>query len=222
MRLDPIQLQHGPFHQRRNLHVVSSLGHYSLRWWVVWLPALAAIGLYSLVVIEPRYIAAQFCLLWIVAFSGILPNKPNLSFKLLSSSVCALALLTCTVVGYRILDTSNIRRLAENDIATPKCEEIAAALVNRGLKPGDRIALVSDWLFPSRQGAYIARLDRLHIIGEVRPETFWAADAEARSNVMSEFFSKGATAVLIYKPQHVAAEWQRVGSTEYYFEKLPE
>jgi hypothetical protein len=193
----------------------------ALRWWVVWVPALAAIGLYSLVVIEPRYVAAQFCLVWIVSFSGILSEKQNLSFNLLSRSVCALALLTCTVVGYRIWDTGNIRRLAENGIGTPKCEEIAAALADLGLKPGDKIALISDWLFPSRQGAYIARLDRLHIIGEVRPETFWTADAKARSNVMSELFSKGATAVLIYKPEHVEAEWQRVGSTEYYFAKLP-
>ena len=51
-------------------HIGQCLARAS-RNWELWIPALAGIALYSLVVIEPRYVAAQFCILLIIGFSGV-------------------------------------------------------------------------------------------------------------------------------------------------------
>jgi hypothetical protein len=192
---------------------------HALHWWVLWLPALVGIGLYSLVVIEPRHVAAQFCLLWVVAFSGVL-EQSRISVKLISGALCGLALLTCAVVGVQIRAASDDRSLAEKGIATPECEVIARGLANQGLRSGDKIALISDWLFPSRQGAYIARLDRLHIVAEARPDKFWAASEATRSKLMSDFATAGATAVLTHGPPEAKEGWLRIEETDFYVAML--
>lgn len=199
-------------------NIRASIGR-AVHWWVLWVPGLAGIGLYSLVVIEPRHVAGQFCLLWIVAFSGVLHGS-RISIKLISRAVCAMALLTGTVVVYQLWGARNEQRLTEKGIATPECEKVATALVREGLKPGDNIALISEWLFPSRQGAYIARLDRLRIIAEARTETFWAADSDARTRLMSEFAAHGARAVLTYGPPRAEEKWQRIDETDFYIVML--
>jgi len=43
--------------------------------WPVWLMGLAGLGMYALVLVEPRYIAAFFTLFWVGLFSGIVIPK---------------------------------------------------------------------------------------------------------------------------------------------------
>src|SRR6185369_1227028 len=98
-------------------------------------------------------------------------------------------------------------------IATPECVDVAEALVANGIKPGDKVAVISDWLFPSRQGAYIARLARVQLIAEARSDEYWAANPNTRSELMKEFAADGARAVLTYKPLSTEAGWTRLGQT---------
>ena len=184
--------------------------------WVLWVPAIAGIGLYSLVVIEPRYIAALFCILWIVALSSVRLPATRDSRLLMTGAVIVLASLTCAGVAWQIsraLDTADV---AQRGIATPVCATVAEALIADGIQPGDKLAVISDWLFPSRQGAYIARLARARIIGEARPEFFWSADIAKQNKLISDFVQAGANAILAYKPPHVGAGWKRLAGTDYY------
>ena len=81
---------------------------------------------------------------------------------------------------------------------------------------GDKIALVSDWLFPSREGAYISRVARVRIVGEARPETFWPADDSARSQLIAAYAAAGAKALLTRNPPRADAGWQQLAGTDYY------
>src|SRR5205823_6034985 len=134
----------------------------------LWIPALFGIALYSLVVVEPRYVAAQFCLLWIVAFSGVRLPASATSRRMITGATFVVVSFVCLATTWQISQALDGRIFAQKDIATPECVDVADALVANGIRPGDKIAVISNWLFPSRQGAYIARLARIEIISEAR------------------------------------------------------
>jgi len=186
--------------------------------WVLWVPALAGISLYSLVVIEPRYVAGLFCLLWIVGFAGVRLPATVASRRLIIGTALAVAGLTSLVVSWKILEARDEAVFARADIATPVCPEVAEALIARGIHPGDKIAVISPWLFPSRQGAYIARLARLRIVAEARPDEYWAANEETRSAIRAQFAEVGAKAILALDPPKSDLDWIQLGNTNYYLD----
>ena len=196
-------------------HIGQCLARAS-RNWELGLPALAGIALYSVVVIEPRYVAAQFCLLWIVGFSGVRLPASATSGRMITGATLAVVLFVYLATTWQISQALGGRIFAQKDIATPECVEVAEALAANGVRPGDRIAVISNWLFPSRQGAYIARLARVQIIAEARPDEYWAANTETRSELMKEFESAGTRAVLTYDPPSTQNGWTRLGPTNYY------
>jgi hypothetical protein len=190
------------------------------RHWELWIPALAGIALYSLVVIEPRYVAAQFCVLWVVGFSGVRLPASATSHRMITGTTLAIALFVCLATTWQISEALDDRIFAQKDIATPECADVAEALATNGIRPGDKIAVISNWLFPSRQGAYIARLARVQIIAEAHPDEYWAADPNTRSELMKEFDASGARAVLTYNPPGNQDGWARLGTTNYYMQFL--
>jgi hypothetical protein len=188
--------------------------------WVLWIPALAGIGLYSLVVIIPRYVAGLVCLIWMVGFSGIGLPRSKASRRLITATAIVVAVLTCLVAGWKIFEARDQAMFARSDVATPVCTEVAEALIVRGVHPGDKIAVISPWLFPSRQGAYIARLARVRIIAEARPDEYWSADESTRAEIDSQFAAVGAKAILTQTPARLNSGWVRLGNTEYYLHAL--
>jgi len=183
--------------------------------WILWAPALAGIALYVPVVIEPRYVGGLFCVLWIVAFSGVRLPRTRSSQYLISAAVLVAALMTSMITFREISRTSRGIGIGERNIATPECPKVAEALLVDGLGSGDKIAVISDWLFPSREGAYIARLARVQIVGEARPDDFWAAGDSARSQLISTFADAGATALFTRQPR-IDTGWRRLAGTNYY------
>ncbi len=96
---------------------------------------------------------------------------------------------------------------------------MAAALKSDGFGPGDKLVVIGDWLFPSQEASYVARLARAQIIGEARPDEFWAVDASTRSHVVAEFAHSGAKAILAYKPPR-ASGWERLADTDFYLHQI--
>jgi len=193
----------------------------ALRHWILWIPALAGIALYTVVVIEPRYVGGLFCVLWLVALSGVQLPQSHASRHQITVTVLFVALATGGIAVRDIWRTSHGVGVGEKNIATPECPKVAEALLANGLRPGDKIAVISDWLFPYRQGAYIARLARLQIIGEARPDIFWAADESARVRLVTEFGNVGAKVLFAHNPPQVGTDWQRLAGTNYYFYRIP-
>ena len=176
--------------------------------------------MYSLVVIEPRYVAALFCLLWIVGFSGLRLPAAASSRRLMLGTVLAVAAMTCFISGWQIKRAFDGSVFVRDEVATPNCSAVAEALVAEGIRTGDEIAIVSNWLFPSREGSYIARLARARIVGEVRSDEFWSSDARTRSQLDFEFAHAGAVAILAYKPWRLEKGWKKLADTDYYFFRL--
>ena len=83
------------------------------------------------------------------------------------------------------------------------------------LEPGAQVAFIG-----YSYSAYWARLARLRIIAELRPEEFeqfWSASAAARDEVLAAFAEAGAEAMLSEPPgAHVATGgWDEVADTGY-------
>jgi hypothetical protein len=116
--------------------------------------------------------------------------------------------------------TSHNIGIGSKDIATPESTKVAQALLATGVHRGDKIAVVSDWLFPSRQGAYVARLARVQIIAEVRPDTYWIADESARAALNRKLAAAGAVTLLTWKPPRVESGWQQLAGTSYFVQKI--
>lgn len=187
--------------------------------WVLWVPAFFGIAVYSLVVVEPRYVAAQFCLLWIVGFSGVRLAASATSRRIIAGAVLGVVSFVCLATSCQISEALDGRIFAQRDIATLECVEVADALVANGIRPGDKIAVISTWLFPSRQGAYIARLARVHIVAEARSDEYWAANEKIRAELRAEFSRAGARAVLAKLPS-TEDGWTRLDQTDYYMQFL--
>jgi 4-amino-4-deoxy-L-arabinose transferase-like glycosyltransferase len=188
--------------------------------WILWVPAVCGVALYSLVVIEPRYVGALFCLLWIVAFSGLRFPISSGPRRLMTGTICVVALTTCLVEGWQIRRALDSSYFSRRHIASPVSLSVAAALKSDGFGTGDKLAVIGDWLFPSQEASYIARLVRAQIIGEARPDEFWAVDASTRSQVVAEFAHSGAKAILAYKPPPAESGWERLADSDYYLYRI--
>jgi hypothetical protein len=189
--------------------------------WPLWIPAVSGIGLYSLVVIEPRYVAALFCLLWLVGFSGVRLPAALDSRGLIAGAVVSVAITTLLITGWQISQECSGSIFVDNHVATPVSVEVAQALKERGFIPGDKLAVIGEHLFPSQEAAYVSRLARIQIVAEMtRPKEFWAADASIRSRLSAAFASTGARAILTINPPQAESGWERLGNTNYYLFRL--
>ena len=184
--------------------------------WELWIPAVAGIGLYFLVVIEPRYVAALFCLLWLVGLSGVRLPAGTSSRRLIAGIVIALAGTTSLISLWQSSRAARGVEMGEKHIATPICWRLADALRSFGLQPGDKIAVVATWLVPDQEASYVARLARVRIVAEARPEEFWGADDSTRLKFASEVAQAGAGAILAYQPPRSPPGWERLAGSDYY------
>jgi len=185
-------------------------------YWHLWIPAVAGIGLYCLVVVEYRYVGALFGVLWIVALAGVRLPASHSSRRIISGVAGFIAIATLAMATRQIVSEVHGADFVERRIATSDIPTVATALQSSGVGPGDKLGVVSDWLFPSREGAYIARLVRAQIIGEVRPEQFWASSDTTRAKLMAIYKKAGAKALLTYRPPRVDSGWERLGRSDYY------
>ncbi len=185
-------------------------------YWHLWVPAITGICLYCLVVVEYRYVGAFFGVLWMIGMAGVRLPQANSSRRIISGAVCLLAITTLATAMRQIAREAGGADFVERRIATAEIPRIAELLQSYGVQPGDKLAVVSDWLFPSREGAYVCRLARAQIIGEVRPQQFWSADETTRAKLIEIYKNAGAKALFAYEPSRVEPGWERLGSSNYY------
>lgn len=188
-----------------------------LQYWALIVPALAALGLYALVHVEPRYVAGYIVVLALCLLASIrLPEGPG-SRRLFQAvtAVCVVASLISTAarmaypVGFEVL------RPAWWD-ASP---QVARTLERLGIGGGDAVACIGTGV-----GGW-ARLARVRIVAEIpggQQSTFWAADDSTRERILQSFEAAGARVALAkLSPEAGSATgWNRIADTDYVFHLL--
>jgi hypothetical protein len=184
--------------------VIALVGVLSIRsfiafWWIT-LPCLATIAMYSLVLVEGRYIAPFIALLVFTLTAAA--DTGALNVARIGAGVLVLAL-----VG---ISQMNIARHP----SPAASEAVAQALGELGLRSGDSVAVVEDGL-----RHYWARPARVRIMAELpSAEQYIESSPQRRTAALSAIEKAGARWVVSSKtlPDAPPYSWRNVPGTNYF------
>lgn len=187
--------------------------------WSVMAPSAAAMGLYSLVHVESRYIGPFVALPLIGIVSAVRIENKETARRL--GTVASVVVLVC-MAAHIALSTAATCYLAFSDpsaggrLTGSAHRLVATELWKAGVAPGDKIAHIGD----SRAAAW-ARLARVRIIAEILPDdasAFWALSEAERSLILKNVERLGVKAVAAEMVPAWAplGAWRRIAGTPYY------
>ena len=197
-----------------------------LRRWVLWVPATTALGMYALVRVEPRYVAAFVGLLWISLFAATRVLKKSVIQQIVLCAVVAAVLTTgVSILQSAIHDFRSILRGAPTEQA-----EVAEGLRRLGVLEGQSVATIG---IP-RDSFYWARLAGVRVISEIPTayvNQYWFAPSDSKERVHSLFAQAGAVAIVTdAMPPEVTFPkstipvslpgWEQIGNTSYFLFRL--
>ena len=195
------------------------------------LPFLAALAMYSLVLLSPRYVAVFALLFWIGIFSSVRLPDSGAMRRLAWSVPIALLLMFALRLGpesYSLLSTAREQMAAP--VRAHTLWQVAQGLRRLGVQPGDKVAQIG-YAAP----AYWARLARVRIVGETLAEhqsfalvpgveRLFEPDGSMKAEAIKAFSGMGAKVVVSTRPPPRLREhgWTELGEgTEWYGYVLP-
>jgi hypothetical protein len=192
-----------------------------LRSWPLLVPGVAALGLYLLVWVEPRYVAPFLLLVLLGLFPGILLQNPRSAAKRVTISTVVIAITLTVLTGLLV---------AYHLAGFPRTEpskgglyvRVGTSLNKAGVPPEEEVGLIGD----SSDGSRWARLARVRIVAQIlREDTgdFWRiSNPREKAEVYDAFARFGAKAIVAEEtpPSVGFGDWQRLGDTHYYVHLL--
>jgi hypothetical protein len=193
-----------------------SFGKQLAAQWPVWMMGLVGLGMYALVHVELRYLAAFFVLYWVGLFSGLQAPSGRLGRRLAALATLAVVIIMAGPPALSV--ASHLRKIRGG--LTDNQWQVAHALQGLGVKPGDRVARIGG----NFGVVYWARMLGITVVAEIpgpNSMEFWNAKPELQAQVIEKFQGLGVTAVvadmtdLDYVP---GPEWHKLG--EGYFVRM--
>jgi 4-amino-4-deoxy-L-arabinose transferase-like glycosyltransferase len=189
------------------------------RWlnlWFLWFPPLAMLSLYSLVLVDPRYVAVAMAIMWISLFSALPWHQINTSPRLGMAAILAIALTTGVAL---------VREEGPNLAACLRPPQhiqwmVTKQLQRMNLAPGDRVAVLGHTTLAD----YWARMAGLRIVADVPFESvqaYWMASIERRAQISSSLSALGVKGIVSATRPLIPVGWQPLGDTGYYVQILP-
>ena len=133
------------------------------RGWPMFLPALLGFGAYFAIFIEERYLTPFVLVFGLLPFAPLL--EPTLNGRRVLSIALAVILTVAGAAEFRREDGYAVRAaVAGTDFHQEPQWRLAAALKGRGLKPGDRVAIINGLTSTDRY--HWAYVDHLRIVAE--------------------------------------------------------
>jgi hypothetical protein len=213
------------FMGRRRWMAIKDIAQY----WVLLVPGIAALAMYSLVHALPRYVGPFVVLLWAGVFCGVRLPDSHESRRLVACVIVAISLVTIVKIAAptaQVIYDSGRDLIGGRDAWADVHWQVADSLSRMGIQPGDQVALIG---LGGR--AYWARLARVRIVAEIpqaeekefqEADKFWGANDFVKSQVIKAFTRTGAKVIVARVPSDAfTTGWQRIGSTDYYAYILP-
>jgi hypothetical protein len=153
-------------------------------------PALAALAMYALVLVQSRYVA-PFALL---VFAGLVPPwATDALSRRIRTGLAAGALASIPLVAHQMRVDATYWRGSARTRTT-----VVAALAARGIRPGTRLGFIGEaydalWARP-------ARLRFVSLVPLAEAQRFWQLDAPARAEVIARMQQQGAEAIIAESP----------------------
>lgn len=198
--------------------------------WSLLIPAISAVGMYSLLNFDPRHVGAFLAVLAMIIFSSVRLTDSQKSKRLVTWMVSTMVLTIMIPISVSTAPKaySTLRDLIKGEDPTAHVQwQVANALKQIGVQSGDKVAHIGDSFL-----IYWARLARVQIIAEVPTwdvDKFWAADPSVKSQVIKILAGTGAKVIVAELvifgkkvPHNYGSTigWQRVGNTDYYVYNL--
>lgn len=187
--------------------------------WPLILPALIALGLYSLVDVRERYVGPFVTIFAIGILAGLRMRESAFIQKVNKSISILMIVITLIPVMYFFLGQMRDGGSGElpDSISTPEPWVVSEGLFDLGLRPGDKVATLGSAWKP-----YWARLSRLQIVAEL-PEgsylDYWGSDDSLKQKVLASLLSTGAKAIICTgdMPKTANAKsWRKIGQTSWH------
>ena len=199
---------------RRSPGIAGNVRQYA----VLILPATAALGMYALVYVQPRYIAPFIVLLALGAFCSLPFPHARLTRTLLPGASIAVATVLASPLLVGLLLNAAVLVSQRDSGGRPAHLQwhVAEALRQNGLREGDAVAALGGELAP-----YWARIARVRVVAEMSLEDanrFWASDSSERARVVALLEATGARGVVTKGIPSWARRdsWRALGSSGYY------
>ena len=191
---------------------------YAKRWlqlWFLWLPSLGMLAVYSLMLVEPRYVAVALSIVWISLFAALPWSRINVARRLGMSVFLAMGITTGTALVREEIPnlTSCLRPAAHVQWM------VGQRLREMNLAPGDRVAVLGHTTIAD----YWARLAGLKVVADVpleALESYWTASPERRADISSSLRALGVKAIVSGTRPLILSGWQSLGDTGYYVQVL--
>jgi hypothetical protein len=194
---------------------IRSVMHDFLGVWYLWIPAVAAFGLYGLVWVENRYVAQFYVLFWAGALTLVrLPGRNESRRFIQVVTVVAVFLMTVRI-GINSVDEG---RYGNQEASLQMA--IVEGLSAQGVRPGEKVASIGAIL-----GDGWPKLAHVFVVAEIpfeEREAFWSADFSRREEICQVLAKTGAQVVIAQEVPNWAQTvgWKRVGSTPLYIYRL--
>jgi len=172
-------------------------------WQLIW--PVAACGMYALVHVETRFLAA-FLVLFCLGIYGVLTPVSELRTKASVLATVSCMLLIPCVLQLGLATARGVRDMIRPRPAGP--EKIAAVLHDAGVGYGDRLALVGHDIRP-----YYARLIGARVVAEIpNPDDFWHLDEDQWKASKARLETLGVKALVAKERPHdsVGIGWRDV------------
>jgi len=213
---------------------LAMLTSYHTRWtagfrqlWFMWVPGAVALLMFALIHVEPRFLGGWLVML----FAGAVCASSLPAASGTRRVVACIGLAALITAGASLLVQTTREAWGNDHTAgrSPRNAIIADFLLNNGLHPGDRVAVIG-----YGTETYWAHLARLHVVAEIpahitshqtRPALdFWESGPERQQKALSILEQTGADAVVAGSqlslegsvPSVVPAPWKRVTGTDAY------
>jgi hypothetical protein len=189
-------------------------------WWreekSVWIPVVAAFGMYALVHVEPRFVGGFGLMLLMRLLASVGFAKPAVNGAL---NGWASVIILAPVLAIVFSTGKNLKEIAKG--APFEQWEMARGLQGMGIQRGSNLGSIGTGL-----GAYWAHLADVRIIAEI-PDNgvaqFIAADGARRRQILAVFSSVGARIVVTGNPAaaNPAEGWREIPHTHHFVLELP-
>lgn len=173
--------------------------------WYLFLPAVAALGMYSLVHIEIRYLGPfVFMILMGLVWASRRLVQTDVSWGQYA--------ISAAVVTWALLAVGGARELAHTTDDSEHCR-VAEGLWRMGVERGAPIGHVGNSF-----KAYWARFGRFKIVAEILPndaDSFLAGNSQTKQTIIDKFRSCGVRAIVTKRNAQPGAGWVPIPDTQY-------
>jgi len=187
-----------------------------LREWYLWIPPVIACLAYTVVLVEPRYVASYVLLCWIAGFSSVIGAATHIPRNV----SLAIVLAVLAVIGLRVAKSSASSLAAALTKQENVDWEVSQDLRQMGLRPGDKVAALAltghvNW----------ARWAGVTIVSEIpfgEERAYWTATPQEKLEVLKLIGETGARVLVTAEPPFCAVDedWIPLGATGFYAHRL--